>query len=76
MDTTKVGTIVHYKNAEGIIYPAIVIKNNEDKTIDAQVFGHTIFLKYGISYGKLPMQWDWRQDIEEEDEALEDADQK
>jgi hypothetical protein len=73
------GMIVYYKNDGGIIYPAITIKNNEDLTSDLQVFGHTIFLKLGVSKGKelcqysLDYTWEDAEHAEIDKEAKEDG---
>lgn len=75
-----IGTIVHFRNSEGTLYPAICIKINENGTLDLQVFGHNIFLKYDVDHGFENSHWTFvfeeleeKKPIKEDKEAKEDG---
>ena len=63
-----IGLIVHYKNNADMIYPAIVIAVKEDGTVDLQLFGHTIVLKYGVPQGEFQCHWMFMPPVEPEEE--------
>lgn len=60
-----IGQIVHFKNPNGEVVPAIVVKINSDNTVNLQVFqdhyGSQIQHKTSVKEGQDKNEWSWPQ---------------